>query len=133
MAGLPFDKKNGIVPNDCGQVIDSENPKVFRNRVFVAGWIKRGPNGVIGTNKPDAVETVHRMLNTFINEKIKPKKHDSSSIIVSLLKSRKVNYVSYSDWKILDNFEIKAGETNQRPRVKLTSVEKMLEIISHSR
>lgn len=133
LAGLPFDKKKGIIPNDFGQVIDSENPKVLRKREFVAGWIKRGPSGVIGTNKPDAVETVHRLLDAFHNEKIIPKKYDSKSDIVFFLKSRRVNFVSFSDWKILNNYEIKSGESNERPRIKLTSVEKMLEIIRKSR
>ena len=133
LAGLPFDKKKGIIPNDFGQVIDSENPKVLRKREFVAGWIKRGPSGVIGTNKPDAVETVHRLLDTFHNEKILPKKYDSKSDIVFFLKSRGVNFVSFSDWKILNNYEIKLGESNERPRIKLTSVEKMLEIIRKTR
>ncbi len=133
LVGLPFDKKKGIIPNDFGQVIDSENPKVLRKREFVAGWIKRGPSGVIGTNKPDAVETVHRMLDTFHNEKILPKKYDSKSDIVFFLKSRSVNFVSFSDWKILNNYEIKSGENNERPRIKLTSVEKMLEIIRKNR
>ncbi|HIA55954.1 MAG TPA: NADP oxidoreductase, partial [Candidatus Lambdaproteobacteria bacterium] len=62
LADLPFDQKSGTIPNECGQVKDPENGNLLRNREYVAGWIKRGPSGVIGTNKQDAVETVHRML-----------------------------------------------------------------------
>ena len=63
-------QKTGTIPNECGQVKDPENGNILRNREYVAGWIKRGPSGVIGTNKQDAVETVHRMLETFLNEKM---------------------------------------------------------------
>ena len=129
LSGLPFDEKSGTIPNDSGQLIDSKNPKILNKREYVAGWIKRGPSGVIGTNKQDAVETVHRMLDTLLAEKMEPQKKSSMSDIVSLLKSRKVKFVSFSDWKIIDDYETKAGKLNGRPRVKVTSVEKMLEII----
>lgn len=66
LADLPFDQKSGTIPNESGQVKDPENGNSLRNREYVAGWIKRGPSGVIGTNKQDAVETVHRMLETFL-------------------------------------------------------------------
>jgi len=133
LLGLPFDDKSGIIPNDFGQVIDSKNPKVVSNREYVSGWIKRGPSGVIGTNKQDAVETVHRMLEIFISEKMEPQKNSLMSDIVSLLKSRAVKFVSFPDWKIIDNHETEAGKIDGRPRVKVTSVEKMLEIISKMR
>ena len=126
--------KSGTIPNILGQVKDSENSNALRKREYVAGWIKRGPSGVIGTNKQDAVETVHRMLETFINEKMKPiNKKVSLKDIVSLLKTRKVEFVSFSDWKILDNHEKELGMMEGRPRVKVTSIEKMLEIIRNKK
>ena len=84
---------------------------------------------MIGTNKQDAVETVHRMLETFLHEKIEPGYQTSSSSIESLLKERSVDYVSFEDWKLLDDYEIEAGQAQDRPRVKVTSIEKMLEKI----
>ena len=84
---------------------------------------------MIGTNKKDAVETVHRMLETFLQEKIEPRQQTDSSGIESLLKERNVEYVSFEDWKLLDEYETEAGQAQERPRVKVTSIEKMLKII----
>ena len=84
---------------------------------------------MIGTNKQDAVETVHRMLETFLQEKIERRQKTDSSGIDSLLKERNVEYVSFEDWQILDKYEIDAGQSQERPRVKVTSIEKMMEII----
>ena len=129
LADVPFDHNSGTIPNECGQIIDEDQDKSLRTREYVAGWIKRGPTGVIGTNKQDAVETVHRMLETFLQEKIEPRQQTDSSGIESLLKERNVDYVSFEDWKLLDEYETEAGQEQERPRVKVTSIEKMLEII----
>ena len=129
LGDVPFDHNSGTIPNECGQIIDEDQDKSLRTREYVAGWIKRGPTGVIGTNKQDAVETVHRMLETFLQEKIEPRQQTDSSGIESLLKERNVDYVSFEDWKLLDEYETEAGQEQERPRVKVTSIEKMLEII----
>ena len=126
---LPFDQKSGTIPNECGQVKDPENGNKLRNREYVAGWIKRGPSGVIGTNKQDAVETVHRMLETFLNEKMEAGKNCANPDIVALLENRKVEYVSFADWKLIDAHETEAGQKQGRPRVKLTSIAEMLSVI----
>ena len=84
---------------------------------------------MIGTNKQDAVETVHRMLETFLQEKIEPCQQTDSSGIEALLKERNVDYVSFEDWKLLDEYETEVGQKQERPRVKVTSIEDMLEII----
>ena len=129
LADVPFDNNSGTIPNECGQIINEDQDKSLRTREYVAGWIKRGPTGVIGTNKQDAVETVHRMLETFLQEKIEPRQQTDSSGIEALLKERNVDYVSFEDWKLLDEYETEAGQEQERPRVKVTSIEKMLEII----
>ena len=126
---LPFDQKSGTIPNECGQVKDQENGNKLRNREYVAGWIKRGPSGVIGTNKQDAVETVHRMLETFLNEKMEAGKNCTNPDIVALLENRNVKYVSFADWKLIDVHETEAGQKQGRPRVKLTSIAEMLSVI----
>ena len=126
---LPFDQKSGTIPNECGQVKDPENGNKLRNREYVAGWIKRGPSGVIGTNKQDAVETVHRMLETFLNEKMEAGKNCTNPDIVALLENRNVKYVSFADWKLIDVHETEAGQKQGRPRVKLTSIAEMLSVI----
>ncbi|MBC8258957.1 MAG: FAD-dependent oxidoreductase [SAR324 cluster bacterium] len=126
---LPFDKKSGTIPNECGQVKDPENGNTLRMREYVAGWIKRGPSGVIGTNKQDAVETVHRMLETFMVEKMEAGQDVKSQDITALLEKRKVDFISFSDWKLLDTHEIEAGQAEGRPRRKVTSVTEMLAVI----
>ena len=133
LVDLPFDHKSGTIPNECGQVKDLENGNSFRCREYVAGWIKRGPSGVIGTNKQDSVETVHRMLETFQAEKMEPGQYITVPDIVSLLESRKIEYVSFADWKLLDAHETEAGQAEGRPRLKLTSIAEMLEIIHQKR
>ena len=129
LADVPFDHNSGTIPNECGQIIDEDQDKSLCTREYVAGWIKRGPTGVIGTNKQDAVETVHLMLETFLREKIEPCQQTDSSGIEALLKERNVDYVSFEDWKLLDEYETEAGQEQERPRVKVTSIENMLEII----
>ena len=133
LADLPFDQKSGTIPNECGQVKDTESGNSLRHCEYVAGWIKRGPSGVIGTNKQDAVETVHRLLETFLAEKIEPGQNVDLPDIVTLLESRKVEYVSFADWKLLDAYETEAGQAQGRPRLKLTSITEMLEIIRQKR
>ena len=98
LVDVPFDHNSGTIPNERGQIIDEDQDKSLHTREYVAGWIKRGPTGVIGTNKQDAVETVHRMLETFLQEKIEPRQQTDSSDIESLLKDRNVEYVSFEDW-----------------------------------
>ena len=133
LANLPFDHKSGTIPNECGQVKDPKMGNSLRNREYVAGWIKRGPSGVIGTNKQDAVETVHRMLETFLAEKMEPGQNVELPDIVTLLESRKIDYVSFADWKLLDVHETEAGQAQGRPRLKLTSIDEMLGTIRRKR
>ena len=133
LGDVPFDHNSGTIPNECGQIIDGDQDKSLRTREYVAGWIKRGPTGVIGTNKQDAVETVHRMLETFLQEKIERRQKTDSPGIDSLLKERNVEYVSFEDWQILDKYETDVGHSQERPRVKVTSIEKMMEIIRNEK
>ena len=133
LADVPFDHNSGTIPNECGQIVDDDREKSLRTREYVAGWIKRGPTGVIGTNKQDAVETVHRMLETFLQEKIERRQKTDSPGIDSLLKERNVEYVSFEDWQILDKYETDVGQSQERPRVKVTSIEKMMEIIRNKK
>ena len=126
--GLPYDPKSGTIPNRKGQVFSPETGEACL-REYVAGWIKRGPSGVIGTNKPDAVESVRALLQTFLDEKWQPKEAAGVSEIETLLKSRQVEYVSFADWKRLDAHEVREGQESGRPRRKVIEPEEMLRII----
>ena len=121
--GVPFDEKEGIFPNDKGRLLD--NGSVV-NGVYVAGWIKRGPSGIIGTNKPDSVETVNCLLEDI--EKIDGEKSGNSGIM-KILSEKHTRAVNYDGWKKIDEAEVKRGEPKGKPREKFTRIEEMLDII----
>jgi ferredoxin--NADP+ reductase len=94
---------------------------------YTAGWIKRGPSGVIGTNKPDAAETAECMLEDVAAGKfLTPAHPELEAAITQLVQQKKPTYVSYEDWLRLDELETAAGAAQGRPRVKFTEVDKML-------
>lgn len=113
--GAPFDEGRGIIPNEGGRV---------RPREYAVGWIKRGPSGIIGTNKPDAVETVNAMLEdaSSLEAEVNP----DPDAIVRFLEDRQVRYVTLADWQRIDAEECARGEPDGRPRSKIVSVEEML-------
>jgi ferredoxin--NADP+ reductase len=118
LPGVPFDERSGTIPNDRGRVEGVE-------RTYAAGWIKRGPSGVIGTNKKDATETVELLLEDARAEKLV--RVDSTQSLEALLDERGANYVEYDGWQAIDSAERGAGEPLGRPRVKLTRWEHLLE------
>ena len=117
LPGVPFDERSGTMPNDRGRVDGAE-------RTYAAGWIKRGPSGVIGTNKKDATETVELLLEDARAGKLVCV--DSTLSLEALLDERGVNYVAYDGWQAIDAAERAAGEPLGRPRVKLTGWEQLL-------
>ena len=125
--GLPFDDRRGTLPNDQGQLLDGVDGKLL-NQEYTAGWIKRGPSGVIGTNKQDATETVSRLKKNWQTSPTpQPKlvQHD----LLDLLKKKKIEFVSFEDWKKLDKFEIEQGQQNGKSRHKICEVQEMLDLI----
>lgn len=121
--GVPFDEKEGIFPNDKGRLLD--NGSVV-NSVYVTGWIKRGPSGIIGTNKPDSVETVNCLLEDI--EKIDGEKSGNSGIM-KILSEKQTRAVNYDGWKKIDEAEVKRGEPKGKPRERFTRIKEMLDII----
>ncbi len=123
---LPFDEKNGILPNDQGRVLAAGQPL---RGVYCTGWIKRGPTGIIGTNKPDSVETVTKLIEDLPNLPDLPAENAARETILALLASRRVPYVTFSDWQRLDQSEIANGQAVGRPRLKFSRIPEMLEVI----
>jgi ferredoxin/flavodoxin---NADP+ reductase len=117
LPGVPFDERSGTIPNERGRVAEAE-------RTYVAGWIKRGPSGVIGTNKKDAVETVELLLEDARAGRLGRRREDRLS---DLLEEKGAHFVEYAGWQAIDAAERGAGEPLGRPRVKLTAWEKLLE------
>ena len=115
LPGVPFDERRGTVPNDRGRVEPG---------VYVTGWIKRGPSGVIGTNKKDATETVEVLLEDLSDG---PRKDRPADEIEALLAERGTRFVMYPGWTSIDEVERAAGEKLGRPRLKLVTWDDLLE------
>jgi len=127
LPGLPFREDKGLVPNDAGRVIDADGARV--PGLYVAGWIKRGPTGVIGTNKTDSQETVACMMADLeAGATLTPEAPDVDAVR-ELVRARQPDAVTYDDWSVIDAAETAAGEAQNRPRVKFTSVEQMLALL----
>jgi ferredoxin/flavodoxin---NADP+ reductase len=122
LAAVPFDDRAGAIPNAGGRVVDDAGAPIAG--VYCAGWIKRGPTGVIGTNKKDAAETVELLLEDARADRL-PKRAGVGTID-ALLSERGVEVVTYSGWERIDAVERAAGEPQGRPRVKLCSWEELL-------
>jgi ferredoxin--NADP+ reductase len=100
---------------------------------YVVGWAKRGPTGLIGNNKPDAAATVDAMLVDLpALQRLRDNRRDPSQI-EALLRERGIDYVTYGDWQILDQYEVAAGRAQGRPRVKVTTVPEMMAVIRGGR
>ena len=125
LPGVPFDDKWGVVLNEKGRVLDPDS-KQPRPGEYTAGWIKRGPSGVIGTNKPDALETVTAMLEDLVaGRSLDPADADPAAV-ERLLRQRQPLVLGYADWLRLNALEVARGQARGRPRVKFTRVDEML-------
>lgn len=120
--GLPFDEGSGTVPNSAGRVTDGGHPVPG---LYVAGWIKRGPSGVIGTNKPDAGETADSLLADAAQGLLREPAHPAAAI-EALIRSRQPELVTWQDWERINRQETEAGRVEGRPRTKLVTVEGLL-------
>lgn len=131
LPGVPFDGTSGTIPNDRGRVIDPVDGHV-RPGEYVTGWIKRGPTGVIGTNKPDSQETADMVLEDLraghLQRDVPPR-----AVLERFLSERRRDYVSYDDWRALDALERARGEEQGAPRVKFARIEDMLRALGRRR
>ncbi len=116
MPGAPFDEQRGVIPNELGRVLDRHAGAPVPG-LYTAGWIKRGPNGVIGTNKADAMETVATLLTDDLPSPSDPR----PEAIEHLLHRRGVDTIDFEQWRRIDRLELTLGKEQGRPRVKLVS------------
>ena len=119
---VPFDERRGVIPNRGGRVLDESGAPV--PGLYCAGWIKRGPSGVIGTNKKDATETVELLLEDA--EAGVPGRDREAGNLEDLLVERGVAFVAYGGWQAIDGLERTRGEPVGRPRIKLCTWEELL-------
>lgn len=122
---VPFDPKWGIIPNHRGRIIDPETKRPLLG-LYTTGWVKRGPTGVIGTNKTDSAETVECIIEDAVRGAILSPPDPEASRIENLVRERQPNYVTYRDWLKIDEREMARGRAEGRPRVKFTSIPDIL-------
>jgi ferredoxin--NADP+ reductase len=122
--GVPFDTRRGVFPNREGRVLGGEDPLPG---LYATGWIKRGPTGIIGTNRADSVETVKLLLEDLPSFGAGEK--TGADGLADLFKSRGVRVLSFTDWRKIDAAEIRRGKPVGKPREKFTRVEEMLSVL----
>lgn len=127
LSGLPFRDDRGTIPHREGRVLGDDGAPL--RGLYVSGWIKRGPSGVIGTNKPDALETVGAMLEDLGAGRVN-RVADGSPPLSRLLTERGVRVVDYPTWRKLDELELARGRESGRPRVKLATHEQIRRALS---
>ncbi len=123
---LPFDDIAGVVPNNGGRVIDPDSGQSVHG-AYVAGWIKRGPTGFIGTNKSCALQTVQRLVDDF-NAGLLRDPIDKPSALDTLVAERQPAVVDAAGWRAIDAAEVSRGSLSDRPRNKFTSIAEMLAV-----
>ncbi len=121
LAEVPFDTERELIANEGGRV---------RRGEYVVGWAKRGPSGVIGTNKKDANETIDRLLEDLAAGRVLEPAPIDDDALELFVRERQPDLVDYEGWIAIDRHERGLGEPAGRPRVKLTSVEELLGVIA---
>lgn len=133
LMGIPFDAARGVIPNDHGRVIDPTSGTPVPAE-YVVGWIKRGPRGIIGTNKPDSQETVESLLEDLRTGMFDDHVVPDRAVLERLLGERRRDFVSYDDWQMIDMLEQERGrEAGERPRVKFSRIEDMLSALAEKK
>ncbi|MDZ4767699.1 MAG: FAD-dependent oxidoreductase [Chloroflexota bacterium] len=129
LSGVPFDARGGVIPNIEGRVIGADG--IPHPGEYVVGWIKRGPSGIIGTNKPDSQATVERLLaDADAGMLPMPTSVDDAA---DLLARGGCDVVTFADWQALDALELARGAAVGRPRVKYASIDVMMAAIADAR
>ena len=125
MSGVPFDESRGVFSNDKGKIIKDG---AVDPGLYTSGWIKRGPTGIIGTNKADSVETVGMLLED-LDKLDTGESRSGAAGCYEIFNQRGIRYISFSDWKKIDDAEISRGLTTGKPREKYTSINEMLALL----
>lgn len=123
---VPFYDKWGTIPNNKGRVFTEHDGDQQSIGDYVVGWIKRGPSGIIGTNKPDAIESADMFLEDLAAGKVLSPEDTSGEAVHNLVASHQPKYVTFADWERLDELERSRGQEQGRERLKFTNVDDML-------
>jgi ferredoxin--NADP+ reductase len=122
---VPFDERHFVLPNDRGRVLTPAGEPL--PGVYAVGWVKRGPTGILGTNKRDAEATVSCLAEDLEAGALAPPPNPGREQIDALLTARKPDLVTVEGWRAIDAHELERGHGEQRPRVKLASREELLD------
>ncbi|HYA20970.1 MAG TPA: FAD-dependent oxidoreductase [Burkholderiales bacterium] len=125
--GVPFDARRGVFPTQDGRIV--EGGAVITG-FYAAGWIKRGPTGIIGTNRADSIATVKSLLADLPH--LAPEAKAGAEGLKPLLMARRVRAVSLDDWLKIDAAEVARGQPKGKPREKFTRVAEMLKCLDGS-
>lgn len=125
--GVPYDKRQGTIPHQAGRVIVGER---IVTGFYTTGWIKRGPSGVIGTNKADSEESVQSLLADV--KGLSPCQTPDSKALQKFLRQKNISWINFADWKRIDQVELERGALSGKPREKILSVDEMLALAKGS-
>ena len=123
--GVPFHDSWGVFPNQDGRITDGPDGEVVPG-VYTAGWIKRGPSGIIGTNRACAVQTVGSLVDDLSNL---PADRAGTGALIKVLQERGVRSIDFAEWQRVDVEEVSRGEPKGKPREKFTRREEMLQVL----
>jgi ferredoxin--NADP+ reductase len=121
---VPFEERRFVLPNERGRVLTPDGDPL--PGVYTVGWIKRGPTGILGTNKRDAEETVACLVEDLRSGALPQPPNPGSDQIDALLAERRPDLVTVEGWRAIDGQEVERGRSAQRPRVKLASRDELL-------
>src|SRR4051794_13632971 len=121
---VPFDERYFVLPNERGRVLASDGEPL--PGVYAVGWIKRGPTGILGTNKRDAEETIGCLVEDFRAGLLAQPPDGARERIDALLAERKPDVITVEGWRAIDAQEVERGRSEERPRVKLASRDELL-------
>lgn len=127
LPGLAFDSARGIIPNQAGRILEDARPVPG---LYAAGWIKRGPSGIIGTNRPDSIETVAALLSDL--KLLDGQPRPGFAGVRPALAQRGVRAVSFADWLAIDQAERQAGAQRGKPREKFVRLRDMLGVLNQA-
>jgi len=121
---VPFDDRSFVLPNERGRVLTPDGEPL--HGVYAVGWIKRGPTGILGTNKRDAEETVSSLAEDLKTAELPQPPNPGREQIDALLAERKPDLITVEDWRAINGHELERGRSERRPRVKLASRDELL-------
>ncbi|MCZ6525150.1 MAG: NADP oxidoreductase [Gammaproteobacteria bacterium] len=126
MPGVPFNDDRGVLPNSDGRIVDADNKPL--PQLYCAGWIKRGPTGIIGTNRADSVATVAALLEDVKNMDADEHKSGAEGAY-QILDNKGIRHISFSEWKKIDQKELARGLPKDKLREKFTYIKEMLALL----